>query len=110
MNYALPLLATVKFPHDIALCLDAFKDHLALVLQIIRSSGIETLIKRIPSLLPYFLLPENDDEVEKRRQEISRLIIFGLICELDINNLGKTYSIISTENNLVTLKSLSEQY
>ena len=103
MNCALPLLASVKFPTDINSCLDVFKDNLALALQIVRSAGIEKLIQDIPALYQYFSLPTADDENRKRRDEIVRLIVFGIIGKLDNDTLALVYSYMCTEINPVTL-------
>lgn len=107
MNCILPLLAQVKIPNNINICADTFKENLALLLQIVQSAGIAKLIQTVPDLKPYFSLPVSDDEDEKRRHEIVRLIVFGLICELNSDRLAEVYAIMCTETNLITLKSLS---
>lgn len=103
MNCALPLLACVKVPTDINYCLDVFKDNLSLALQIVRSAGIEKLIFDIPELFQHFKLPIAEDEDRKRKDEIVRLIVFGIIGKLSNNILALVYSYMCTEWNVVTL-------
>ena len=110
MNLVLPLLASVKFPNDIDACLDVFKEHLALALQIVRSASIAILVEKVPELYEYFKLPASGDEDLKRTHEIVRLIVFGLIGDVEIDELADVYANMCTSNNIVTLSAVSRDY